>query len=169
MSRIKARAHRRRAWKDHGVNKSKLVAFALAAWIALEILAFVLVVQFLGLLAAIALGVGATLLGLSDVKRLLVYLRGRIGKPNDVKGGAQTLDGALQALGALLLIVPGFASDLLGLALKAPSIRAGLANRIRARDRARQGPRVIDLAPNEWKNLTHRARRSRARKIGASD
>lgn len=150
--------------RPKGVNKSKLVAFALAAWIALEILAFVLVMQFLGLLAAIALGVGATLLGLSDVKRLLVYLRGRVGQPKSAKGAAQTLDGALQALSSLLLILPGFASDLLGLALKAPSIRAGVADRIRARDKARQGPRMIDLAPNEWKILTHRARRGDARK-----
>jgi UPF0716 protein FxsA len=143
------------------VNKSKLVAFALAAWIALEVVAFVLVVQFLGLLAAIALGVGTTLLGLSDVRRLLVYLRSRVGKPKGKgggKAGGALLDGGLQALGSLLLILPGFASDLVGLALKAPSIRAGVAGRLRDRDKTRKGPRTIDLAPNEWKNLTHDGR-----------
>jgi UPF0716 protein FxsA len=138
------------------VNKSKFLAFALSAWIVIEVVAFVLVVQSLGALAAIALGVGTTLIGLSDVKRLLIYLRWRISQPRakgKVKNGAPIIDGALQALGAALLILPGFASDLVGLALKAPSIRASLAGKLNQRGR-RRGPQTIDLTPNEWKSLT---------------
>lgn len=151
------------------MNKSKLLAVALSGWLILEVVAFALVVQFLGVLAAIALGVSTTLLGLSDVKRLLAYLRTRVGKPKDEakakarvdkpgvdKSGANMLDGGLHALGSLLLILPGFVSDLVGLALKSPSIRASVAERIRDRDNSRKGPRTIDLAPNEWKALSHR-------------
>lgn len=139
------------------MNKSKLVAFALTAWIIVEVVAFVLVVQFLGMLAAIALGVGTTLLGLSDVKRLLVYLRSRVSQPRSkVKGGAPVVDGALQALGATLLILPGFASDLVGLALKAPSIRASLVGRLNGKQSRKPGPQTIDLTPNEWKSLTQK-------------
>jgi UPF0716 protein FxsA len=139
------------------VNKSKLVAFALTAWIVIEVVAFVLVVQFLGMLAAIALGFGTTLLGLSDVKRLLVYLRSRVSQPRSkAKGGAPVVDGALQALGATLLILPGFASDLVGLALKAPSIRASLAGRLNGQQNRKRGPQTIDLTPNEWKSLTQK-------------
>lgn len=144
------------------MNKSKLLAVVLSGWLILEVVAFALVVQFLGVLAAIALGVSTTLLGLSDVKRLLAYLRTRVGKPkgeakSDVnKSGAHMLDAGLHALGSLLLILPGFVSDLVGLALKSPSIRASVAERIRDRDNSRKGPRTIDLAPNEWKALSHR-------------
>jgi UPF0716 protein FxsA len=138
------------------VNKSKLLAFALTAWIAIEVIAFVLVVQLLGMVAAIALGVGTTLLGLSDVKRLLVYLRSRVAQPKAKgKTAVPMMDGALQALAATLLILPGFASDLVGLALKAPSIRASVAGKISQRERKR-GPQTIDLKPNEWKTLTRK-------------
>jgi UPF0716 protein FxsA len=141
------------------VNKSKLLAFALTAWIAIEVVAFVLVVQLLGVLAAVALGLGTTLIGLSDVKRLFVYLRSRVAQPRAKGAGTKlVLDGALQALGAALLILPGFASDIVGLALKAPSIRASLADRL-SNKRRKNGPRTIDLAPNEWKSLARPKRK----------
>lgn len=149
------------------MNRSKLLAYALAAWLIVEVIACVLVVQFLGLLAAIALGVGTTLLGLLDVRRLFTYLRARLGgKRGETKGGAPLVDGGLQALGALLLILPGFASDLVGLALKAPSIRAGVAERLR-KGPARHGPTTIDLTPNEWKTLDHGGRAKRRRRPAA--
>jgi UPF0716 protein FxsA len=149
------------------VNKSKLVAFALSGWLILEIVVFALVVQMFGVLAAVALGLATTLLGLADVKRLFVYLRSRVGKPKpEGKAGANLLDGGLHALGSLLLILPGFVSDFVGLALKSPSIRAGLARRLRDPSGPGRGPRTIDLAPNEWKALSHRDRK-RNRSAGA--
>lgn len=141
------------------MNKSKLVAYILAGWLVIEIIAFVLVVQFLGMLAAIALGLITTLLGLADVKRLFVYLRDRVARPRaEFKPAAHVLEGSLEAVGCILLILPGFASDLVGLALKAPSIRASLADRIRHGSRP-AGPQTIDLAPNEWKSLGDRRKR----------
>ncbi len=145
------------------MNKSKLVAYAIGAWLLVEVIAFLLVVQFLGIVAAVALGVGTTLLGLLDIGRLLTYLRARASRPSEKKArqpASNMVDGGLQALGAVLLILPGFASDLVGLALKAPSIRADLAQRLRGGD-SRKGPRTIDLAPNEWKSLDHRKPRRR--------
>jgi UPF0716 protein FxsA len=148
------------------VNKSKLVAYVLTGWLFVEIVAFVLVVQFLGVLAAVALGVGTTLLGLADVKRLFVYLRGRVGQPREeTKSGVALLDGGLEAVGSLLLILPGFASDLVGLALKSPSIRSHVADRIRGKTE-RKGPQTIDLSPGEWKAVVDEGpkRRVRARR-----
>jgi UPF0716 protein FxsA len=130
------------------LSKSKILAYAVGAWLFVEVLAFVVVVQFFGLVAAIVLGLGTTALGLLDVKRLLEYLRRRMRRTESKSGPAPNMvDGGLQALGSLLLILPGFASDLVGLALKAPSIRADIARRLHG-DR-RKGPRTIDLAPNE--------------------
>jgi UPF0716 protein FxsA len=144
------------------VNKSKLVAYMLAAWLAVEILAFVLVVEFLGVLAAVALGVGTTLIGLADVKRLLVYLRARLAQPRAELGrGGNLLEGGLEAVGSVLLILPGFASDLVGLALKAPSVRARLADRIRGKVERTKGPRTIDLSPDEWKAIADQGRKRR--------
>ncbi|ATQ68664.1 MULTISPECIES: FxsA family protein [Methylosinus] len=150
------------------MNKSKLVAYVLAAWLAIEIIAFVFVVQVLGVIAAVMLGVGTTLLGLADVKRLFVYLRQRLAQPQAETGrGANLLEGGIEAFGSLLLILPGFASDLVGLALKAPSVRARLADRLRGKVEATKGPRTIDLSPNEWKAVTEekpRKRRAPARR-----
>jgi UPF0716 protein FxsA len=146
------------------LNNSKLIAYALGVWLAVEAIAFVLVVHFLGVAAALMLGLGTTLLGLLDVKRLFDYLRRRAGFPAKRKEGApppNLVDGGLQALSSALLILPGFASDLVGLALKAPSIRSDIARRLAAKNE-RRGPRTIDLKPTEWKSLDHkRPRRKR--------
>lgn len=143
------------------MNKSKLLAYVLAAWLAIEIVAFVLVVQLLGVIAAVILGVGTTLIGLADVKRLFTYVRQRLAQPSADAGRVNLLEGGIEAVGSVLLILPGFASDLVGLALKAPSVRARLADRIRGKVEAERGPRTIDLSPDEWKAITDEGRRKR--------
>ncbi|MBM3576511.1 MAG: FxsA family protein [Alphaproteobacteria bacterium] len=145
---------------------SKLIGAALAAWIVLEILSFALVVRAVGLLVAIALAIGASLLGLSDVKRLLDFLRARVAAKAKGGGGVMAdgamLDGAMQALASILLILPGFASDFVGLALKSPSVRENVARRLRARSGVAD-PRLIDLDPREWRREARRPRRSAAK------
>lgn len=152
--------------------KSKLVGAVLAAWIILEIVCFALVAHALGLFGAMAIALGASLLGLSDVRRLLHFLRDRVAAKargeNPVaaaKGDGAMLDAALQALASILLILPGFASDFVGLALKSPSVRQSVARRLRARS-GNADPRVIDLDPGEWRREA-RSARSRPRRSGA--
>jgi UPF0716 protein FxsA len=161
-----ANAPRRR--RAQAVNdRTKLIGLALGLWLALEILAFAFVLRAIGLVAAIALGLGTTALGLADVKRLFSVWRDR-GK---VRANGAMLDGAMQALGSFLLILPGFASDVAGLALKSPSVRASLLARVRDAGKASGGraakpgaPQTIDLAPHEWKHLTPGGRPRRKRK-----
>jgi UPF0716 protein FxsA len=173
MSRIKGCADRRsvagveRRPHAHAgelveVNaRTRLVGVALGLWLALEILAFAFVLRAVGVLAAIALGLATTLLGLSDVKRLLTVWRQR-GK---LAADGAMVDGVLQALASLLLILPGFASDVAGLALKSPSVRAAVLARLRGRgETARTGPQTIDLAPHEWRRLTASGRPKRKRR-----
>ncbi len=147
---------------------SKLVGAGLAAWIVLEILAFALVVRAVGLLAAIVLALGASLLGLADVKRLLEFFRkavaARARGETAVAADGAMLDGAMQALASFLLILPGFASDFVGLALKSPSVRESLARRWRSRANAAD-PRLIDLDPREWRREARRPRRSAAKDV----
>jgi UPF0716 protein FxsA len=148
---------------------TKLVGGILAAWIVLEILCFALVVRAVGLLVAIAIALGTSLLGLSDARRILDFVRGGIAAR--VKGGSSAmadgamldramLDGAMQALASILLILPGFASDFVGLALKSPSVRQSLARRLQSRSR-NSDPRVVDLDPREWRREARSARRPR--------
>jgi UPF0716 protein FxsA len=147
------------------VNKSKFFAYALAAWLLLEALAFVIVVELFGVTAALALALATTLIGLFDIKKLFDYLGRRSGFARKAKEGEpkpDMVETGLHALATTLLILPGFASDLVGLALKAPSIRAGIAKRLRGE--GQRGPRTIDLKPNEWKSLDKPRRRRRVTK-----
>jgi UPF0716 protein FxsA len=160
-------------------DRTKLVGLALGLWLALEILSFAFVLRAIGLLPAMALGLATTALGLADVKRLFALWRDR-GK---VRADGSMLDGVLQALASLLLILPGFASDVAGLALKSPSVRASLLARIRQAGKGFEkksgkgpgtgggkksgkpgAPPTIDLAPHEWKHLTASGRPRRKRK-----
>ncbi len=141
------------------------LGFLLALWIALEILAFSLIVHSLGYLATLILALATTLLGLSDIRRLLVFWRGP--GVGEARNGL-LFDGGLSALGAFLLILPGFVSDLAGLALKSPSIRAGLAHRFSKTDDQRSGgddSAVIDLTTRDYRYVDppkRSKRRSRA-------
>ena len=152
------------------MNRSKFFAYALGAWLLLEALAFVIVVELFGVTAALALALATTLIGLFDIKKLYDYLRRRSGSAREPKEGGpkpDMMDAGLHALATTLLILPGFASDLVGLALKAPSIRAGLGKRLRGQA-GNRGPRTIDLKPNEWKSLdAPRKRRRVAKPTGA--
>lgn len=145
---------------------SKLVGAAVAAWIVLEILSFALVVRAVGLVAAILLAIGASLLGLADIKRLVDFFRMRVAAKARGQSGAfadgAMLDGAMQAFASILLILPGFASDFVGLALKSPSVRQSLARRLRSRSKG-SDPRLIDLDPREWRREARRPRRSMAK------
>jgi UPF0716 protein FxsA len=144
-------------------ERTRLIALALGLWLACEIVAFALVLRAVGLLAAIALGLATTALGLADVKRLLSVWRER----GRLRADGAMADGALQALASLLLILPGFASDVAGLALKSPSVRVAALSRLRQRGdapRAASGPQTIDLEPHEWKHLTASGRPKRKRR-----
>ncbi|MGJ0508047.1 MAG: FxsA family protein [Methylocystis sp.] len=144
-------------------QRTKLVGLGLCLWLALEIVAFAFVLRAVGLLAAIALGMATTAIGLSDVKRLLSVWRER----GRLRAEGAMIDGALQALASLLLILPGFASDVAGLALKSPSVRAAVLAGLRDRNgaaRAASGPQTIDLEPHEWKHLTKSGRPQRKRR-----
>jgi UPF0716 protein FxsA len=148
-------------------GRTKLIGLALGLWLALEIIAFAFVLRAIGLLPAILLGLGATALGLADVRRLADVWRARSEWRSGGDRQAGMYDGALQALASLLLILPGFASDAAGLALKSPSVRAALLARLRHEGGGggeAQGPRTIDLSPNEWKHLTPGGRPKRKRR-----
>lgn len=129
---------------------------AIALWLALEFAAFWIVVDRLGLLGAFLIGLAATLAGIVILRHAG---RGAIdGLRRAANGGAPQqgalLDGVLAAAGGALLILPGFVSDLLGLALAAPSLRGWIARRFAPAQAASARPAppgVIDLDPEDWR------------------
>jgi UPF0716 protein FxsA len=75
--------------------------------------------------------------------------------------------GVAAMLGGILLVFPGFITDLLGAALLVPPLRRWLSGKLaqarRDRRRRKYGDHVIDLAPSEWQQIPDQ-RRDRPRK-----
>lgn len=138
------------------------VPLFLFAWALAEFVAFAMVAKTLGFLGALLLCLATSLAGLAMLRRVGVSaalgLRRAMarGRDPDVAAQAQreaATDGALAALGALLLILPGFVSDFFGLALASPSVRAWAQERMSPSRGRGGGPATLDLEPQEWRRL----------------
>ncbi len=95
----------------------------------MEITGFVLVGQWLGVLATIALVIASSLLGVLVLRSQGISLAQRCAAPRsgDPKQAAQSvLSSTAQVFGGLLLILPGFITDILGLMLLIPVVRSTL-------------------------------------------
>lgn len=135
----------------------------LFAWIAAEIVVFAILVHNLGFGGTILLDLLTSVIGVVMLKRIgsdaARSLRRAMAGGEPPEGAL--LDGMLGALGAVLLILPGFVANLAGLALAAPSVRrwttrtfGGAAPGSQARRPARAD--VIDLSPDDWKQVEPR-------------
>jgi UPF0716 protein FxsA len=135
----------------------------LALWLGAELVAFAAVVHLIGFAGAILACILTTLAGLSTLRRIglsaMLRLRQAVARRTSEQSGLSreaVLDGTLAGLGAVLLILPGFVSDLVGLALVAPSFRFWVTERLTLGKFGRLGngrpaaPRAIELAPREW-------------------
>ncbi len=141
-------------------NLGTLVALACLA----EVLTFIAVVDWIGFGPALLLGFGATLLGLARLRRLGTAALGRL---RDVAQGRAAredafIDGVLGTIGAVLLVLPGFLTDVVGLALLAPSCREWVKDYVGftanplggSRTTGRMsGPRTIDLDTDDFSRL----------------
>lgn len=141
----------------------KWIAIGLLVLPVAELAAFILVAAGIGWGPALALLVGTSLAGLVMLRR---QHRGRLERLRDTVsrgGAADVLTGpdALAMIGEILLILPGFITDVAGLLLLLPKVRQRLGATIRRAPP--QGPRrregrdapdsVVDLAPGEWHHL----------------
>lgn len=133
----------------------------LSLWLGAELAAFSAVVHLIGFPGAIAACVLTSLAGLATLRRVGLSAALRLrqaarAKDHSVLSKEALLDGTLAGLGGVLLILPGFVSDLLGLALAAPSFRFWAAGRLRLGQSGRDGngqraaPALIELTPREW-------------------
>ena len=136
------------------IRRPPFFLIAILSWLVIEFAAFSLVAHFIGLSGALLLGLASTLAGIGMLRsvgrgagrHVKAIFEGKE-MPHD-----RMLDGALTAFGAILLILPGFVSDMIGLILAAPSGRQFLARRFGGASRALSPKRagVIDLSPDDW-------------------
>jgi UPF0716 protein FxsA len=127
---------------------------------AAEIVTFIVVATLIGWLPATALFVATSVAGV-----LLLRRSGRADLERLRAGFAQDglravhleRPGVAPMLGGILLVFPGFITDLVGAALFVPALRrwatAKLANTVRKRRRRPYDDHVIDLAPEEYHQL----------------
>jgi UPF0716 protein FxsA len=130
----------------------------LAVWLGAELVAFATVVHLIGFAGAILVCILTSLAGLSTLRRAglsaIVRLRQAVAGRTSAQRGLSReafLDSTLAGLGAVLLILPGFVSDFVGLALAAPSVRLWITEKLKLGKLSRStSPRAIELAPPEW-------------------
>jgi UPF0716 protein FxsA len=131
-----------------------VVILLLVLWPVVEIAVFLQVVAWIGVLNTLALMVAISVCGAWLVKRQGVGTLARMrSELNDgrVPTGPMT-DGGLLAAAGFLLLVPGFVTDVFGIALLVPPVRGGvrrvLGRRFAARTRlVRRGraPGYLDV------------------------
>ncbi len=100
----------------------------LVLWPVVEIVVFLQVVAWIGVLNTLALMLAISLCGAWIVKRQGVGTLARMRSELDdgrVPTGPMT-DGGLLAAAGFLLLVPGFVTDVLGIALLVPPVRSGV-------------------------------------------
>jgi UPF0716 protein FxsA len=147
----------------------KRVIIAILLLPAAEIAAFVLVAALIGWAGALLLMLATTLAGI-----LVLRHSGRGGiarfrvavSDGEITATEMNSAGFLTVLGGLLLVLPGFLTDLVGAALLIAPVRRWLGSVFRAwfeswlqtgaAGRSRKDPSVIDLSPDEWKQEPQR-------------
>ena len=138
------------------------IAFIILCWIIAEYVAFLYIVSLVGLSGALLIGVATFLIGLNAIKRLggaaLANLRQQMNR--DKVSANVGLGEVIQSFGALLLIIPGFMSDLVGLALLTPSLGQWLLTYSdrnsfarTAESKGQNQPDIIDLDASHWRRV----------------
>jgi UPF0716 protein FxsA len=140
----------------------KWIIVAILALPVAELVAFLLVAGEIGLLRAVALQVAASLVGFLLLRHAgsaqLSRLRADVAAHRASTRGLLGPRGAL-VLAGILLFIPGFITDACGLAVLVPPVRRRMAALARGalmprRPREHRPDPVIDLAPDEWREVT---------------
>jgi UPF0716 protein FxsA len=135
------------------MNVAKYLLLAVLVLPVMELAAFVAVAAEIGLLGALAL-VAATSLGGALILRHaggnhIARMRVALAEGSFTALEADST-GSLTLLAGILLLIPGFITDALGLLLLAAPLRRALGAAFRRGGGADHGDGLVDLAPEQW-------------------
>ena len=145
---------------------ARFIVLGVLALPLFEIAGFILVGKAIGVLATLGLVLLSALVGVAilRIRGVAMPQRLRAALSSGTLPAEAFADGALVAVAAMLLIVPGFATDLLGLLLLVPPVR-GLLLRLAGRHMrvasftvgpapgdTRRGPDTIELESDAWRD-----------------
>ena len=150
----------------------KWTFIGLAALPAAELLALILVAALIGWLWTAALFVATSVVGVLLLRKSgradLDRVRNAFAR-DGIRAIRLETPGVAPVIGGILLVFPGFITDILGAALYLPPLRRWAAGKLATRSRRagqRRDDHVIDLEPGEWHHLPYRRRRRRKPKDG---
>lgn len=105
------------------------VLLGLMAWSLVEIALFVTAGSWIGVLGTLAIVLGSGVAGVWVLRQQGLQL-GQTLRQNMGAGRVPVAHSGLIALGAVLMILPGFFTDMMGLAMMVPLVRAVIIARI---------------------------------------
>ncbi len=146
----------------------KWIIIAVLLFPVAEIVVFLIVAAIIGGLWALLLMLATSLAGVMVLRRAgrsrIARLRVAVADSDKTWIEANT-GGSLKVLAGLLLFLPGFLTDLIGLALLIGPVRRRFGGLFRGwvHSRTRADRSVIDLAPGEWAQLPERDPPGKAR------
>jgi UPF0716 protein FxsA len=133
-----------------------IALLTLFVWLAAELSVFFYVADQIGFFGAVLLSLATSYVGILLLRRIGGAARQRLFELlRTPTAGFSVLDfglrdGAAAAIGAVLLILPGFLSDALGAILALAASGFWLQRPLPAERKAED---VVDLSPEEWRHL----------------
>lgn len=135
------------------MNVAKWLLLAILALPVMELAAFIAVTAEIGLLGALALVAATSLAGALILRHAGGIHIARIRAALDA-GSFTALEadetGGLTLLAGILLLIPGFITDTLGLLLLVAPLRRALGAAVGVRPPAQRSDGVVDLPPEQW-------------------
>jgi UPF0716 protein FxsA len=139
------------------MNVAKWLLLAVLALPVMELAAFVAVAAEIGLLGALALVAATSLAGALILRHAggnhIARMRVALAESSFTALEADST-GSLTLLAGILLLIPGFITDALGLLLLAAPLRRGLGAALRRGGAADHGDGLVDLPPEQWHRVS---------------
>lgn len=140
------------------MSVGKLILLGLLGLVVAEATVFLIVAQAFGAFAAAVALMSTSVLGIAVLARMGRRLAGRLAdilSQRDVGLTATRSSGVLTTAGGLLLVLPGFVTDCIGVLLLIPAVQRRLKSRSRT-GRPRPAGRTLDLERSQWRDLPDR-------------
>ena len=141
-------------------TRTKIKA-GILAWVVLEVLALAVAVHFLGWLPTLAAGMLTSTLGLMILRKVGREALAAVKQAMEGQVGgiaAVPSAGLTRVLSGLLLLLPGFVSDVAGLVLALPFVSRRILRPLGETIRP-QRDGVVDLGRDEWRTAQERGPR----------